>query len=206
MSSTPGLDVTAPIHIASELALERMVTAVEAVRERLERAAAALEARNVPYAVICGNAVGLWVMEIEPDAARNTVDVDILIRRSDLEAAKVAMAAAGFVYRHAAGMDMFLDGPNGRASSAVHVIFANEKIRQEYLLPAPDLTENSKKQSVRVLGLESLVTMKLTSNRDKDRTHVRDLIGVNLVDESWLTRLPAELAQRLKSILDTPHG
>ena len=29
--------------------------------------------------------------------------------------------------------------------------------------------------------------MKLTSFRDKDRTHLRDLISVGLVDESWRT-------------------
>ncbi len=46
--------------------------------------------------------------------------------------------------------------------------------------------------------------MKLLSNRDKDRTHVRDLIGVGLIDRTWLARLPAVLAERLQGILDTP--
>ncbi len=48
--------------------------------------------------------------------------------------------------------------------------------------------------------------MKLISNRDKDRTHVRDLIGVQLIDRSWPTKLPPELAVRLQRILDTPDG
>jgi hypothetical protein len=46
----------------------------------------------------------------------------------------------------------------------------------------------------------------LMSNRDKDRTHLRDLIGVGLIDVSCLAKLPPELAQRLKQILDTPNG
>jgi hypothetical protein len=48
--------------------------------------------------------------------------------------------------------------------------------------------------------------MKLLSNRDKDRTHVRDLIGVGLIDRSWLARLPAVLVERLQEILDTPDS
>ena len=48
--------------------------------------------------------------------------------------------------------------------------------------------------------------MKLTSFRDKDRTHIRDMIEVGLVDESWLPRLPAPLSDRLKDLLDNPEG
>jgi hypothetical protein len=61
--------------------LERMVLAVELVRERLKRATSALEAAQVPYAVIGGNAVAAWVSRVDPEAARNTADVDILIDR-----------------------------------------------------------------------------------------------------------------------------
>jgi hypothetical protein len=48
--------------------------------------------------------------------------------------------------------------------------------------------------------------MKLLSNRDKDRTHVRDLIGVGLIDGSWLAKLPSVLAERLQGILETPDS
>ena len=48
--------------------------------------------------------------------------------------------------------------------------------------------------------------MKLTSFRDKDRTHLRDLLAVGLVDASWLTRLSPELAARLQQLIDTPEG
>ena len=49
--------------------LERMVRAVEMVRERLLRSTAALEAAGVPYAVIGGNAVAAWVSKVDPGAA-----------------------------------------------------------------------------------------------------------------------------------------
>src|SRR6476660_3498853 len=100
-----------PTHEISPLAWERMVTAVEKVRDRLRRAAQALEQAQIPYAVVGGNAVASWVSEVDEAAVRNTQDVDILLRRADLDRAKTALAEAGFVYRHAAGIDMFLDGP-----------------------------------------------------------------------------------------------
>ena len=48
--------------------------------------------------------------------------------------------------------------------------------------------------------------MKLTAFRDKDRTHLRDLIDVGLVDNSWVPRLPPDLGTRLQRLLDTPEG
>jgi hypothetical protein len=48
--------------------------------------------------------------------------------------------------------------------------------------------------------------MKLLSNCDKDRTHVRDLIGVGLIDRSWLAKLPPVLAERHQAILDAPDA
>jgi hypothetical protein len=186
--------------------LDRMVLAVENVRERLRRATAALELAGIPYAVIGGNAVAAWVAKVDPGAARNTVDVDILVNRADFDAVKDAMAKAGFVHRRVLGVNMFLDGPKGRPRDAVHVVFAGEKVRQEYVEPAPDLTAVDQHESHRLLALEPLVRMKLTSFRDKDRTHLRDMIEVGLLDQSWISRLPSALAQRLQELLDTPDG
>jgi len=183
-----------------------MVSAVEKVRERLLRAAAALESAGLPYAIAGGNAVALWVSRIDEAAVRNTQDVDVLIRRADLDRVKAALEAVGFVYRRAAGLDVFLDGPKARARDSVHVVFANEKVRPHEALPNPDVTESQRGERFRVLSLDALVRVKLTAFRDKDRVHLRDLIDVGLLDASWLGRLPAELADRLKSLLDTPGG
>src|SRR5208337_3456412 len=106
-----------------EVSLERMVRAVEKVRIRLLRAATALEQAKVPYAVVGGNAVAAWVSRVDEAAVRNTQDVAILIRRDDLPAAISALGKAGFVHRHAAQIDMFLDGPGAKARDAVHVVF-----------------------------------------------------------------------------------
>src|SRR5882672_3045528 len=121
--------------------LDRMVRAVEKVRARLARAAAALEAGGVPYAVIGGNAVASWVAQVDEAAVRNTQDVDILLRRADLDAAATALAPAGLIHRHVKSLDMFLDGPGRKARDAVHVIFAGEKVRPGHFAAAPDVTE-----------------------------------------------------------------
>jgi hypothetical protein len=193
--------------VLGDFSLERMVRAVEKVRDRLLRSARALDDAGVPYAIAGGNAVAAWVSRVDEAAVRNTQDVDILLRRGDLDRATTTLAAAGFVHRHVKGIDMFLDGPQSKARDAVHVVFANEKVRPEYLLAAPEVAESERgREPYQVLSLAALVRMKLTSFRDKDRTHLRDLLEVGLIDASWKERLPAELAKRLQELLDTPDG
>jgi len=179
---------------------------VERVRQRLLRAAAALRAAGISYAVVGGNAVALWVSRVDEAAVRNTQDVDILIRRQDLNVVKTALERAGFVYRHAAGMDIFLDGPDAKPRDAVHVVFANERVRPSEPLPNPDVSEAEETDLFRVISLEALVRIKLTAFRDKDRTHLRDLIDVGLLGADWMPELPPPLANRLRQLLDTPEG
>lgn len=186
--------------------LERMVRAVEAVRQRLLRAAAALEKASVPYAVIGGNAVAAWVARVDRAAIRNTQDVDFLLRRGDLPAATQALEMAGFLRKEVMGVELFLDGPEANPRDAVHVIFAAEKVFANDLLPAPDIIESEPADSYRVINLEALVRMKLTSHRLKDRVHLLDMIGVGLIDASWPARFPPELGARLQELLDNPNG
>jgi hypothetical protein len=193
-------------HVVSQLAWERMVTAVEKVRERLRRAVKALEDAQVPYAVVGGNAVAAWVSEVEDAAVRTTRDVDILLRRTDLDRAKEALANAGFIYRHVNSVDMFLDGPGAKARDAVHILFAGEKVRKDDTVETPDVAESKMTATFRVVNLEPLVRMKLMANRLKDRVHLLDLLDVGLVDASWPGRLPPDLAERLQSLIDNPEG
>jgi hypothetical protein len=183
------------------------MAAAEAVKDRMRRAAKALEAGGVPYAVVGGNAVAEWVGSVDEAAVRTTRDVDILIRRSDFDRAKEALTAAGFHYRHAASIDMFLDGKGAKARDAVHILYAGEKVRPDALAASPDVDDGEPSSGgFRVMGLEELVTMKLTSYRDKDRTHLRDMISVGLIDDTWPSRFPAALRERLQTILDNPEG
>ncbi|MEX0724957.1 MAG: hypothetical protein WEB58_02435 [Planctomycetaceae bacterium] len=37
-------------------------------------------------------------------------------------------------------------------------------------------------------------------------THLRDMLDVGLIDQSWVSRLPIELQPRLQQLIDTPYG
>jgi hypothetical protein len=184
--------------------LDRMERAVAKVRDRLLRTTAVLNRAGIPYAVVGGHAVASWVATVDEGAVRNTRDIDLLIRRADLPALTAALEQAGFVRAEVLDVLMFLDGPDAKPSESIHLLFAGEKVRAEHPLPSPDLSTIDDPAGFRVLTLEALVQMKLLSNRRKDQVHVEDLIGVGLVDRSWLAKLPPVLAERLQRILDTP--
>lgn len=186
--------------------LDRMERAVAKVRERLLRATAALNQAGVTYAVVGGNAVASWVATVDEGAVRNTRDIDLLVRRSDLPAITAALEQAGFVRDEVLDVVMFRDGAEGKPSEAIHLLFAGEKTRPDHRLPAPEIRTVTDPANFPVIALESLILMKLMSNRRKDQVHVQDLIGVRLIDQSWLPTLPADLADRLKAILDTPDA
>lgn len=195
--------------IIGPFSLERVVNAVEKVRQRLLKAAGALRSANIPYAVVGGNAVALWVSRVDESAVRNTQDVDLLVRRTDFTAVKMALESAGFVYRHTAGLDVFLDNPSATPREAVHLVFANEKVRPQEPLKNPDVTESEEYPGgpgLRVISLAALVQIKLTAFHDKDRMHLRDLIEVGLINADWPARLAPELGQRLRELLNTPEG
>lgn len=180
-----------------------MIAAVDAVRERACRAAAALDQAGIPHAVIGGNAVAAWVARVDTEAVRNTKDVDLLVRRQDFERTVAVLESAGFVYQNVAGVDLFLDGPEGSVRSAIHIVFAGERVRPDHLLPAPDVTESETGPDFVVATLQALVRMKLTSFRLNDKVHLMDLLEVGLIDGTWCERVPPELAERLQELIDT---
>jgi hypothetical protein len=186
--------------------LDRMEQAVAKVRERLLRTTAALNKAGVAYAVVGGHAVASWVAKVDEGAVRNTRDVHLLVRREDMSVLTAALEQAGFILEKSFGVTMFLDGPNAKPSESVHLLFANEKVRENDPALTPDIVTVDDPAGFRVLTLESLLRMKLLANRRKDQVHIQDLIGVGLIDSTWLSKLPPVLAERLQAILDTPDG
>lgn len=187
---------------------QRMESAVQKVRDRLLRAASALKKAGIPYAVVGGNAVAAWVSRVDEAAVRNTRDVDILLRRSDFEKIKAAMANAGFVHRNVSSlgqggnMDVFLDGPDAKVRDAVHVLWAGESVKPGVEDLSPDVTQSEDAGEFQLVTLDALVRMKLSAWRDKDRMHLRDLMDVGLVDEGFADALPTALRERLRSLVD----
>jgi hypothetical protein len=181
--------------------------------ESLAPGEASLEQAGIPYAVIGGNAVAAWVSRVDDSVVRATRDVVLLVRREDLEAIRAALEAAGFLHRSSAilggagRIEMFLDGPGAKARDAVHLLFAGEKVSDESPEPSPDVAQVAPDHpGFRLLALDALVTMKLTSYRDKDRVHLRDLLEIGQIDATWLERVPPSLRDRLQALLDDPDG
>jgi hypothetical protein len=182
---------------------ERMIAAVEDVRERACRATAALQKAGIAHVIVGGNAVAAWVARVDKEAVRNTKDVDLLIRRADLGNAVIALQAVGFVHQYVNGIDLFLDGPQGSVRSAIHVVFAQEKVRHDDPAANPDVTECEAGPEFPVPTLEALVRMKLSAFRLKDKVHLQDLLEVGLIDRAWAARLPTELQTRLIEIIES---
>ncbi len=185
---------------------ERALMAAEKVKERLRRATRALDAAGVPYAVVGGNAVAEWVARVDEDAVRSTRDIDILLRRPDFPAARACLEAVGFVYYELLDIDTFIDGPQGKRSGGIHLLYAGEKVRRDDDYHLPEVDESKRAIEFQVVTLEALLLMKLTSYRLKDRVHILDMIGVGLIDATWPARFPAPLGDRLQRLLDDPDG
>lgn len=185
---------------------ERIERAVEKVKDRMRRVTRALNAAEIPYAIIGGNAVQHWVSQVDESVVRNTQDVDIILNESDLERAIPVLESAGFIFRQAAGITMFLDGPDAKARDAVHVVFAGKKVREHYTEAVPEIDKFEWIEDARTLPFDRLVKMKLTSFRRKDQVHLLDMISIGLLDPSWLDRFSSELRSRLQELLDNPDG
>lgn len=203
----PDVDfAVTPVRIPMEWIM-RAERAVEKVRERLLRTCRALEAEDVPYVVIGGNAVAVWVGSKDEGAVRNTKDVDILLDRSDLSRAVRAMASAGFDATEVDGVTMFLDRADPVPSRGVHVIFAGEKIKPHDPYPAPPVVKGIRSpEGVDAIQLRELMILKLIAFRDIDRVHIRDMILVGLIDDALAEQIPPELRPRLEEIRANPDG
>jgi hypothetical protein len=173
--------------------LERLFNLADAV-ERIFSSA------GIEYRIVGGLATYLYVEEIDPDAGRLTKDIDIAVRRDDLE--KIARAAEpfGFAHRHVAGVDMLVEAHAPSARRAVHLIFAGEKVRPEYLEPVPEIGPHRRIRGLRITPLADLVRMKLTSFRASDEMHLKDLDEAGAITPEIEAGLPPALAERLERV------
>jgi hypothetical protein len=165
-----------------------------------------LVSEQIPHEVIGGLAVLIHVEEANPELTSLTRDVDLMVRREDLERIKLAAASSGFRFRHSAGVDMLIHGEAESAKNAVHLIFSGEKVRPHYFVAAPTIAPERKQihgKEVMVIPVAELVRMKLTSNRDKDRVHIRSMDAAGLISPEVEKRLMPELAARLTDIRAT---
>lgn len=176
--------------------------ALDEVSDRLKRISGALEKASVPYALVGGQAVAIWVATRDPSAVRTTKDIDVLIRREDLPKARAAALSAGMDYFEVMGVGMFLDQKDPNPRHAVHLLWAGEKVTPKHAFAAPSIDRRQTlEDGPPVVSLDGLVHMKLQADRDLDRVHLRDMIDVGLIGRDMLEQLPPELATGLERLL-----
>jgi hypothetical protein len=161
---------------------------VDQLFDLAKRVETAFSCAGLEYRVVGGLATYLYVEEMEPDAGRLTKDIDIAVRREDLEAIAKAVEPFGLHYRHAAGVDMLVQAAEPSARRAVH------------LEPTPELGPCRTLQGVRLIPLVDLVRMKLTSFRAKDEAHLKDLDEAGLITAELETKLSTVLRERLAQV------
>jgi hypothetical protein len=129
-----------------------------------------------------------------------TRDIDIAVCRQDL--AKIAKAAEpfGLVLRHVAGIDMLVHAGQPSARRAVHLVFTGEKVRPDYLEPAPELGPYRTIKGLRLIPVADLVRMKLTSFRANDEAHLKDLDEAGLITPEIEVSLSPPHAARLAQV------
>jgi hypothetical protein len=177
---------------------------VDQLFEVAGRLAQALSQAGIEYRVVGGFAAYMHVNAVDPIAARLTRDIDVAVDRADLDRIIEAVRPSGFRYRHVAGVDMLVDAEAPKAHSAVHLLFVREKVRKDYAEAVPDFSPAVRYENrISVVSVADLVKMKLTSFRDKDRVHVRDLDGVGLITPEVEAVLSATLKSRLDEIRAT---
>jgi hypothetical protein len=180
---------------------EKHLMALDDVTRRLDQITGELNRLKVPYAIVGGQAVALWVATVDPAAVRTTKDVDLLVRRQDLPQICAAGLAAQMDYFEALGVGMLLDRTDPNPRHAVHLVWADELIRPGDEVRSPSIEGLQMLGDKTVVPLAALVEMKLTAFRDQDRLHLRDMIDVGLVGRDLVAGLSPLLAERLSQLL-----
>lgn len=153
-----------------------------------------LTAEGIPHELIGGLAVFVHVEEADPTHSSLTRDVDLMVRREDLERIKEAAAKKGFRFRHTAGVDMLLYGEADSARNAVRLVFDDNFAPEKKRILG---------EEVLVIPVADLLRMKLSAFRDKDRVHVRSMDAARLITASIEEKLPRELRARLQHVRNT---
>lgn len=200
--------------ISPEVARSPLGAAIDCLSasyKQLLDATLALNVAEIPYAICGGFAVAAWCLHHEEEELRRNApdriipprpitlvssrDVDMVIHRGDLERCIAALRRGGFVYDHAAHVNMFVrrsHWPGDRRTGVrlglaegIHLLFAGEGGSQDHFEnPVPEHSTEfadtfvGTDHAFRVINLEPLVLMKLNSaseQRLKDLIHLVEL-------------------------------
>ena len=176
--------------------------AVDRVERLLRRTAEALEKSDIPYAVVGGNAVAIWVGSVDPEAVRTTKDVDLLVDHKDVDRITESLEAIGLTRLDLRRITLFLDPEKPDKKSGVHLVWSGVKVWPSNELPTPTMNQVTRSaDGLRVIELAALVQMKLVADRFHDRAHIVDMYKAGLITDEIRDSLPEALRVRLDAIV-----
>lgn len=166
----------------------------------LEQIINALRDAGVDFEVIGGVAVNIHIVSAYRSRSFVTRDIDVLIRRSDLDSVAKAGASLGYRAKKIVG-GYTLIRPGQDLAEAVHLLFVGEVSKSTQPVPHPELHPEEKDFlgiKIPVAPMKDLVQMKLSSFRPKDLVHLEILDEVGLITPELERQLPTILLERLK--------
>jgi hypothetical protein len=174
---------------------------LEQLTEVAVRVCRAFTEAGISYRVVGGLAGLFYVKSRAPLLARLTKGVDLAVDRADLSRIIEAVHAISLVHRHVAGVDMLVDAAQPKARSAVHLLFVRERVRPSDLEPIPAFSQPTvNEEGILLVAVADLVRMKLTSFRQRDKTHLIDMDSVGLITPEIEAQLPEALRKRLEQV------
>lgn len=156
------------------------------------------EAAGIPYVMIGGHAVNVW---LEP---RFTADLDVTMQAGPVEIERLAEALAreGYDRQHVHGADQ----PSG--PDFVRFVSANREVTLEVQAAKTVFQRDAIQRAivladgVRVATAEDLLVMKLIADRPKDQPDLLGLAAYPGIDWGYVERWAAEwgIADRLRRL------
>lgn len=177
------------------------------VREQQDRTVNALSCAGIKFALCGSNATAVWIASVDESAVRQFRNVEILLQRQEEKHALLVLTQAGFTERVVKDRTFFFDRDPFIQRFAHEITFASEPSWGRCSgFHAPCIEEITVVSGKPVVKLNALVRLQLGRNRLDDAVDIRDMIDVEMIDQSWVSRFPAELANRLQELIDDPHG
>jgi hypothetical protein len=164
---------------------------------------AALEAADLPHAIVGGVAVCLHGYR------RNTVDLDVLISKSDQSKVRAALESSGFVWDD---QNVEFRAPSG---IPVQLLLSGERAGKdaELLLPEPNAPGVSVEiEGLSVIDLARLIETKLACGLGSPRRTHRDLadvvelVAIHQLDRSFARHLHKSLRSAFRKLVVQSKG
>lgn len=169
------------------------------IHETMRRLASALGEMQIPFAIagaMAANAHG---------HKRTTADVDILIRREDLDRFKAKHIGLGWVDKFE-GSKNFRDAVTGVNVDALLVGgYPGDGLEKPVSFPPPETVAEVDDEGLPFISLKALLELKLasgmtTNHRPRDFDDVIQLITINQLAEDYAAELNAYVADKFREL------